>query len=87
MSQFLHYQFDLTHGDAVRVKLSGCESDVFLVDSSNFNAFKSGRSFRYTGGHYRQSPIDLAPPHPGRWHVVVKPTGGQVRASASVIQF
>ena len=68
----------------VEVTLSGSESDVFLVDSLNLSKMKRGESFRYTGGHYRQSPVRLAVPSNGHWTAVVIPAG-QVSASARLV--
>jgi hypothetical protein len=73
-------------GSVVEVTLSGCESDVYIVDSPNFAAMKRGGQFRYTGGHYNASPVRLAVPHQGTWTAVVIPSGGTVRASARTIR-
>ena len=35
-------------------------ADVFLVDSSNFQKYKSGRQFKYYGGHYTQTPVRIS---------------------------
>jgi len=70
----------------VEVTLRGVESDVYLVDSSNFAAMQRGSSFNYTGGHYNASPIRLRVPHLGNWTAVVMPTGGSVQASVRTIQ-
>jgi hypothetical protein len=72
-------------GAVVTVTLQGVESDVFLVDRQNLVAFESGRDFRYVGGHYNQSPVQLAVPSPGDWTAILVPIGGTVRASASVL--
>jgi hypothetical protein len=72
-------------GAVVEVTLSGVESDVFLVDPPNLAAMQAGRQFRYTGGHYKQSPVRLRVPSSGEWTAIVVPgTGGSVRASIRV---
>lgn len=71
-------------GAIVKTSLRGSESDVFLVDSSNFTRFKRGDSFKYTGGHYDQSPVTLRVPHAGHWTAVVVPSG-RVEAAVEVI--
>jgi len=69
----------------VTVSLSGVESDVMLLDSTNLQAFKRRAQFRYVGGHYRSSPVCLQVPTNGNWTVVVVPGfGGTVRASVQV---
>lgn len=82
---FLH--FDLgqqTKGTVVRTTLRGSESDVFLVDSTNFSRFKRGQSFEYVGGHYDQSPVTLQVPRTAVWIAVVIPSG-RVEASVEVL--
>jgi hypothetical protein len=74
-----------TGGQVMVATISGVESDVFLVDDSNFRSFESGRDFRYFGGHYKRSPIRLQVPNSGNWTAVVIPgAGGTVRASVRV---
>ncbi len=34
-------------------------SNVFLVDQQNYNAYLTGQSFRYVGGFYDRTPIQL----------------------------
>lgn len=84
-----YLKFPLNHqatGSVVEVTLQGVESDVFLVDPVNLSNMESGRSFRYHGGHYKQSPVRLSVPSSGLWTVVVVPgQGGQVRASVRVV--
>jgi hypothetical protein len=73
-------------GSIIEVTLSGVESDVFLVDPSNLRSFETGGSFRYTGGHYKQSPVRIAVPSSDAWTVVVVPgPGGRVQASVRAL--
>jgi hypothetical protein len=68
------------------VNLDGVESDVFLLDSANLSNFERGAEFRYTGGHYKQSPVRLRVPASGTWTVIVVPgLGGSVNASVEVV--
>ncbi len=46
-------------------------ADVFLVDSSNFQKYKSGRQFKYYGGHYTQTPVRISVSGNGRWYLIV----------------
>lgn len=82
-------KFPLNHQDAgsvVEVTMSGVESDVMLLDPTNFSSFQRGRNFRYTGGHYKASPIRLAVPSSGSWTAVVVPgQRGTVRATVRVL--
>jgi hypothetical protein len=82
-------KFDLNNvkaGSVVEVTMSGVESDVFLVDSTNFTAMQGGRNFEYFGGHFKKSPARISVPRAGNWIAVVVPgSGGKVTASARVI--
>lgn len=87
-AQFIHH--DLGHrqkGEIVEVTLRGSAANVRLMDSSNFNSFRSGRRHRYHGGLVKKSPVRLQIPHSGRWHVTVDMQGlrGTVRSSARVV--
>lgn len=84
---FLHYEFDLSANDIVEVTLDK-QANVRLLDGTNFSLYKSGRQHRYHGGLAKTSPIRIAAPHAGHWHVVIDLGGyaGTVRASARVLQ-
>lgn len=83
--KFLHREFDGGPDNVVSVTLSS-QANVLLMDSSNFQSYRAGRSYRYFGGHAKRSPVRLVPPHQGHWHVVVDLGGysGSVRASVSI---
>lgn len=62
--QFLHYEVELTDGQAIEVTLDK-QANVRLLDDSNFHAYRRGQRHRYHGGLVKQSPAVLAPPHAG----------------------
>lgn len=74
-------------GDVVVVTVSGNAANVRLLDSSNFQSYKSGRQHRYYGGLITRSPAEIPVPHSGSWHVTVDMQGlrGQSRASVRVV--
>lgn len=83
-TKFIHS--DLGHcerGEGIEVTLSGSAANVRLLDSSNFSAYRNGRNHRYHGGLATRSPVHLAIPHAGRWHIAVDMQGlkGQTEAS------
>lgn len=87
--QFEFVQHDLGNrrrGEVVEVTLSAA-ANVRLMDSSNFNGYKSGRKHRYYGGLMKRSPVHLQIPNSGHWYVTVDMQGlrGSVRSSASVL--
>lgn len=83
---FLDFDLEVcSRGDTALVNLTGVESDVLLMESSDVSRYKSGIQVKYWGGHYDKSPIRLVIPRDGHWHVVVVPgPGGRVEASVQV---
>ena len=74
-------------GEIVEVSLSGSAANVRLLDSSNFQSYRSGRRHRYLGGHAKSSPVRLQLPRAGHWYVVVDLGGykGTVRSSVRML--
>ena len=64
----------LNRGDVVEVTLSSA-ANVRLLDGSNFSRYRRGLDHRYQGGLARQSPVRLAIPSSGSWHLVVDMQG------------
>lgn len=79
---FTHYDLGHVESGSVVVTLSGSAANVRLMDSSNLSNFRSGRRHSYHGGLARSSPVRLAVPHSGRWHLTVDMQGlrGTVRS-------
>lgn len=84
---YLHEEFDLSANAIVEVTLDH-QANLLLLDNLNYQAYRRGDSYRYTGGLTKVSPTRLRPPHAGRWHVVINlgGGGGQVRAGVRVLQ-
>ncbi len=75
---------NLKRGEQVQVTLSGNAANVRLMDSSNFNSYKNGRSHRYAGGLVKRSPVVLGVPSSGHWYVTVDMQGLKGSTNASV---
>src|ERR1035437_1708238 len=77
----------LKSGQRVQVTLSGNAANIRLMDSSNYQSYKSGRSHKYTGGLVTRSPIVLVVPSSGHWYVTVDLQGlsGTVKSSIQVL--
>jgi hypothetical protein len=85
--QFQHYDLGYRNtGEIVQVTLSGNAANVQLIDSSNFQSYRSGHRYQYFGGHATRSPVRIPIPHSGHWHVVIDLGGysGTIRSSVSV---
>lgn len=81
-------RFDLgtcKRGDVWRVELSR-GANVFMVESSGFSAFKSGRRFTHYGGGglITRSPHDFVVPRSGHWYIVAHTWGLRDSARISV---
>lgn len=81
--EYLHREFDLAEGDVVEVTLAGNAANVLLLDSQNFQNYREGKPYSYSGGYARTSPFRIQAPRPGRWHLVVDLGGGAGRVQAS----
>ncbi|MEX0718103.1 MAG: DUF1883 domain-containing protein [Planctomycetaceae bacterium] len=84
---FLHYEFDLP-ADAVVEATLDKQANVRLMDDDNFALYQKGHRHRYFGGLAKESPVTIAAPHAGHWHLVIDLGGypGTVRGSARVLQ-
>ncbi|MCY4020084.1 MAG: DUF1883 domain-containing protein [Chloroflexi bacterium] len=71
-------------GEIVEVILKGNAANVRLMDSSNFQYFRSGRRHQYIGGHAKRSPVRLQIPRPGHWYVTVDLGGYKGEVSSNV---
>jgi hypothetical protein len=65
---------DTSNSLSVEVQLKHA-ADVFLVDSLNFQNYKAGRKFKYYGGHYTRTPVNIAVEGAGRWYLIVRGGG------------
>ena len=74
-------------GDIVVVTISGNAANVRLLDSTNFQNYKSGRRHSFHGGLITRSPAEIPIPRSGNWHVEIDMQGlrGQSRASVTVV--
>lgn len=70
-------------GEKYQVTLRGNAANVRLMDSSNYNSYRQGRSHRYIGGLATHSPVVLVVPRSGHWYITVDLGGlrGTVRTS------
>jgi hypothetical protein len=84
---FLHYNLNLQAGEIVEVVLDK-QANVRLLDEANFSNYQRGARHTYHGGFAKQSPVRLAPPTPGHWHLVIDLGGyaGSVNASVRTLR-
>jgi hypothetical protein len=83
-----HVKYDLRQlkkGSTVVVTL-GSQTNVMLLDASNYRAYASGRRFEYFGGKMTRSPARLTVPRDGHWYVAIDlgGYGGRIRSGVAV---
>jgi hypothetical protein len=84
---FLHNDLGVLDGnELVEISLSKA-ANVKLMDTSNFQNYRSGRRHEYFGGYVTQSPYRLPVPRSGHWHVAIDlgGYGGTIRAGVRVL--
>jgi len=84
---FVHHKLGhCKRGQIVEIQLDA-RANVRLLNSSQFAAYKAGRSFRAIQGQALRSPIRWAIPQSGQWHVVIDFGGypGRVRSAVQVL--
>lgn len=67
---YLSYELNVEKGQKVRVDLRG-QAAVRLLDPLNFGSFLAGAVYNYYPGLATESGVELTPPAPGLWYVVV----------------
>ncbi len=83
---FLHYELDVGPNNTIRVTLDK-QANVRLLDSQNYQKYRNGQQHKYYGGLAKASPVNLAAPYEGHWHLVIDlgGYGGTIRASVQVV--
>lgn len=83
--QFQHYNLGYKDdGTVIEVSLSGNAANVRLMDTINFQNYRNGRRHSFYGGHYTSSPVKLAVPSAGNWHLAIDLGGYRGRVNSSV---
>ena len=86
--QFIKHDLGQLSGGEIAETTITNPANVRLLDSQNYQLYRSGRRHKYTGGHYKSSPVRFEIPRPGHWYVVVDLGGyaGEVTSSARVLE-
>lgn len=85
--QFIHSREYLNDGDVVVVE-SNYKANVLLTDDHNFSQYRSGRAYRYYGGHFSQFPARIVAPAAGHWNITIDLAGGSgnLRYSINIVR-
>jgi hypothetical protein len=82
--RFTHYDLKMQRaGTLIEVSL-GAVNNVRLMTDSNFKRFSETQPYKFIGGVTKKSPVRLAIPENGHWHVIVDAEGHHGLADSSV---
>ena len=71
MKPHLHKILNLFEGDVVAVH-ADAPSFVFFADTDNYDAYLNDYDYDYFGSAVKEWPFYIAPPNPGKWHLIVE---------------
>jgi hypothetical protein len=80
---FIHAREYLQQGDTVVVN-SSHQCNICLMIDSEFNSYRSGRSFQNYGGFYTHFPVSIIVPHTDNWNVTLDLAGGTANIQYSI---
>ncbi|MDQ1186299.1 DUF1883 domain-containing protein [Agrobacterium larrymoorei] len=82
--RYTHYDLkEIRSGTIIEVSLNAV-ANVRLMTAGNFQRFTELLDFKYVGGVARKSPVRMAIPESGHWHVIVDAEGHNGLAESSV---
>ncbi|MEJ8311316.1 DUF1883 domain-containing protein [Agrobacterium larrymoorei] len=82
--RYTHYDLkEIRTGTIIEVSLNAV-ANVRLMTAGNFQRFTELLDFKYVGGVARKSPVRMAIPETGHWHVIVDGEGHHGLAESSV---
>lgn len=71
----IHSREYLSSGDIVVVDCTH-QSNVLVMDDTNYSAWKRGNGYRYHGGFFTHFPARIPVPHAANWNVVLEAPRG-----------
>jgi hypothetical protein len=85
--RYLYYELGEQQEESwVIAHLRGSAANVILLDPLNFDRYRFGEPFLYTGGLYTRTPVRLQIPHDGEWYLVIDCGGYQHHVRARNIE-
>jgi hypothetical protein len=82
--RYKHYDLQSQRaGTMIEVTLNAV-NNIRLMTAANFQRFTETLDFKYVGGVAKKSPIRLAIPENGHWHLIVDMEGHHGLAESSV---
>jgi hypothetical protein len=82
--RYTHYDLKPQRaGTIIEVTLNGV-NNVRLMTAANYQRFTEQLDFKFVGGVAKKSPLRIAVPENGHWHLVVDMEGHHALAESSV---
>ena len=69
--KFLHKQYQAKKKEIIEVELDRAAKVKFMT-AMDFKQYKNGRSHKYYGGLFEESPVRFVLPHDAVWYAVVE---------------
>ncbi|MCC7502299.1 MAG: DUF1883 domain-containing protein [Flavobacteriales bacterium] len=69
--KFLHKQYQAKKKEIIEVELDRAAKVKFMT-AMDFKQYKNGRSHKYYGGLFEESPVRFVIPHDAVWYAVVE---------------
>ena len=70
--RYLYYDLgEQERENCVVAHLHGSAANVLLLDPWNFDRYRFGQPFVYTGGFCTRTPVRVQIPHDGHWYLVI----------------
>lgn len=86
-AKFIKYHWNRLESGSVVVVTLSTAANVRLMDRTNFDAYKNGRTHRYAGGLVKKTPFRITVPRTGSWYLTIDLMGlkaTSVRHAAAV---
>ncbi|MBN1647092.1 MAG: DUF1883 domain-containing protein [Spirochaetales bacterium] len=84
--KFIHYQVNAGPENIIQVKLTK-RANVRLMDTVNYQKYRMGKPYEFTGGLAEESPVEFRPEEKKQWHIIVDMKGlhGETKAGIRVL--
>ena len=71
MKPHLHKILNLFAGDVIAIH-GDAPAFVFFADTDSYASYLNDVDYEYYGSAVREWPFYMAPPRPGKWHLVIE---------------
>jgi hypothetical protein len=69
--KFLQQPFEAKCRQILKIEFDK-PAKVKLIEHSEFEKYKAGKTYNYRGGHFLKSPAEFEIPYDGVWHAIIE---------------